>query len=104
VRQRDQIDRVLAARDAMHPPDVIDERTRRQELLDREPADRQDQARALQLELALEPGAAVRDLVRARHPVTTLRLLARKAAADRRHVHPRAELRLVEPERREPLE
>lgn len=105
MRQRDAIDRVTAVIDFEFLPDGLEQRALAEKLRDRELPHRQHEGRFQQRELALEPGRAVRDLVRRRHAVAALGALARKAAAHRGEINPVAHLVLGPAERGvEPLE
>ena len=78
MRERDQVDVVASKAHLYARTDHVDERSCRQELLDREPADRHDQTRPQQRDLTLQPWATVRDLVGVRYAVAALGPFARK--------------------------
>src|SRR5688572_28394438 len=84
------------AHDVVRAADQLRERRRGQELFDRQAPHRHDQARAQQLDLALEPRPTAFDLRQRRHTIAALRAFARKTAADRGHVHARTKLALIE--------
>lgn len=104
MRQRNDIDTQAAARHGLECSDLVHEWPRRQELFDRDPPHRQDQGGLEQLDLAIEPGAAIEQLFRARHAITALGVFSWETPACGRNVDAGSELFLVETERQEPLE
>lgn len=89
----------------MHSADLLDEGSRREELLDREPTHQDQELRLEQLELGFDPWPTVRDFIPRRHPIAaTARRFSRKAPTDCGHVDALPKPLLVEAERRKPLE
>lgn len=88
MRERNQVPNAAVVTKLPAPADNAREGIEREELRDRESADRKHKARLEDFELALQPMRARLDLSLVRHTVPTARVFARKAPADRREVDP----------------
>jgi hypothetical protein len=86
MRERNQVPNAAVVTKLPAPADNAREGIKREELRDRESADRKHKARLEDFELALQPMRARLDLPLVRHTVPTARVFARKAPADRREV------------------
>ena len=88
MRKRDHVLTPPWQRSSQRLPTTLREGIEFEELRDCEPADRKYEARPEDFELALQPMRACLDFLLARHSVSTARVFARKAPADRREVDP----------------
>lgn len=92
MRQRNAVRRVPAISDRENLSDAFHEQSLADKLRDRELPHRHHQLRSEQLEFPAQPIGAPGDLAGCRHPVASLRTLARETAANRRKVNPIANL------------
>ncbi len=87
VGQGNEIERVPGATDAKAAPDDLVKFRDIDELRDREFADGKHEPRSQNLELALEPGGTIRDLLGIGHAVAPAWRFPGKAAANRREIN-----------------
>ena len=97
MRQRNQVEGATVAPKGEGTPNDLVELFEREELGDREFADRNDELRLQQIDLVIHPGGTIPDLVGRWDAVATCRSFAGEAAADGREINLRANLFLAQP-------
>lgn len=104
MRKRDDVDALLAPRDLIHFSNLLDQGSRRHELLDGHTTHRNDQPRAQELELALQPRLTVLHFFRTRDAIAAVWVFSGKTAAHGGDVHARPKRGFVDTEWQKPFE